>query len=257
MINNKKFTFKLWTTQIRKNHQFNIYKVIHPIFFNFHEFLKLSNYNEILLWNLFYLNIKSKDNNIEMFLNDLDFLNKKLICIVSHIDNSIQDVNLNIISMLFAIHESDINEFKSRNIDVSKFYIINKNKKTLTTIFRCTFDLNEKLYDEQVDDLTLVNKAKIAIHLKKMTQLLNLFILIDDESYKNLYIEYYDSYSIFENEYWLLEKLYLFSKNFYLKCIKNRPYEIIINKETIKSKEIIIINYFIHYYQILGDEESN
>lgn len=63
-----------------------------------------------------------------MFLNDLDFFNKKLICIVSHIDNSIQYVNLNIISMLFAIHESDI----------SKFYIINKNIniKKLTTIFR-------------------------------------------------------------------------------------------------------------------------
>lgn len=34
-----------------------------------------------------------------------------------------------------------------------------------------------------------------------MTQLLNLFILMDEKSYKNLYIEYYDSYSIFENEY--------------------------------------------------------
>jgi len=95
--------------------------------------------------------------------------------------------------MLFAIHESDI----------SKFYIINKNIniKKLTTIFRCTFDLNEKLYDENVDDLTLVNTAKIAIYKKKMTQLLNLFILMDEKSYKNLYIEYYDSYSIFENEY--------------------------------------------------------
>lgn len=57
-----------------------------------------------------------------------------------------------IISMLFAIHESDI----------SKFYIINKNIniKKLTTIFRCTFDLNEKLYDENVNDITLVNTAK-------------------------------------------------------------------------------------------------
>lgn len=85
-----------------------------------------------------------------------------------------------------------------------------------------------------------------------MTQLLNLFILMDEGSYKNLYIEYYDSYSI-----WLLERLYLFSKHFYFKCIKNRPYELIINKEMIKLKEIIIIKYFINYYQILGDEESN
>lgn len=53
-----------------------------------------------------------------------------------------------------------------------------------------------------------------------MTQLLNLFILMDEGS--NLYIEYYDSYSI-----WLLERLYLFSKHFYLKCIKNRAYELI------------------------------
>lgn len=104
-----------------------------------------------------------------MFLNDLDFFNKKLICIVSHIDNSIQYYNIYVI---WFIHESDI----------SKFYIININIKKLTTIFRCTFDLNEKLYDENVDDITLVNTAKIAIHKKKMTQLLNLFILMDEGS---------------------------------------------------------------------------
>lgn len=102
-----------------------------------------------------------------MFLSDLDFLSKKLICIASHIDNSIESVNLNIISMLFAIHETDINEFKNRNIDTSKFYILNKNTKSSITIFRCTFELNEKPYNEELDDIAIVNLAKIAIHTKK------------------------------------------------------------------------------------------
>lgn len=255
LIKNKlKFTLKLRTIWIRKNYQFDIYKAINPIFFNFQEFLKLSNLNKILLWNFFYLNIKLNDNNIKNFELDLDFLNKKLICIISHIDNSVTDINFNILSMFFAIYESDINEFKNRNIDISKFYIIYENKQTFTTIFRCTLNLNEKPYDEEFDDIPFINHAKVAIHTKKMTQLLNLFILVDDKSYENLYIECNDSF--FEKEYWLFEKFYLFSKNFYLKCIKNRPYEVIINEEKVKSKDIIILNYFINYHKIFIDEKS-
>lgn len=184
----------------------------------------------------------------------MDFLNKKLICIISHIDNSVSDTNFNILSMFFAIHESDINEFKNRNIDISKFYIIYKNKEIFITIFRCTLNLNEKPYDEESDDISIINHAKVAIYSKKMIQLLNLFILVDDKSYENLYIEC--NYSFFEKEYWLFEKFYLFSKNFYLKCIKNRSYEVIINEEKIKSKDVIILNYFINYHQILSDQKS-
>lgn len=49
-VNINKFTF----TQIRKNHQCNIYKVIHPIIFNFHEFFYL------IIMKIFLLKYKIK-----------------------------------------------------------------------------------------------------------------------------------------------------------------------------------------------------
>lgn len=159
--------------------------------------------------------------------------------------------------MLFAIHETDLNEFKNRNIDTSKFYILNKNTKSNITIFRCTFELNEKPYNEELDDIAIVNLAKIAIHIKKMNQLLTLFILVDDESYKNFYIEHKDASLFLENQYWLFEYFCLNSKNFYFKSVKNRKHELIFNKEKIQLKEIIMIYYFINYYQYSNNEKSN
>ena len=178
----KNFSTNNTNIDILKNHSISVGRFNFRKYADLHDAYFTTKHQSFhgLLYTLFYKKIKIDNIDFESYYRDLDFLNQKLICffrfypiesVISPFSLEIENVESPFLPcfMFFGILETEIDEFKIRNFDVSKFIILNNKEISKVHFFDCVLESTELPYNKTMD-LNSINQAKELVLTKKMNQ---------------------------------------------------------------------------------------